>query len=171
MSREASQTEPDAVLGYVGLGSNLANPVDQIRTAFSELETLPDTVCLARSSLYSNPPMGPQDQPDYVNAAVVLRTELSAHELLRALQAIEQAHGRDRSGQRWGPRSLDLDILLYGDHRIDAPDLKVPHPGVAERAFVLLPLAEIAPTLQIPTHGSVRELLGTIDHSSLVRLD
>ena len=171
MTREAPRTIRNRVLSYVGLGSNLDKPIEQIRDALGELESLPETVCMARSSLYVNPPMGPQDQPDYVNAAAALRTGLSAQALLLALQAIENRHGRERSDLRWGPRSLDLDILLYADHQIDTPSLQVPHPGIPTRAFVLLPLSEIAPELHVPRHGSVRTLLDGIDHTSMTRLD
>lgn len=155
---------------YVGLGSNLDDPAAQVRTALAALERLPGTRRVAASRLYSNPPMGPQDQPDYVNAVAALETTLDADALLEALQGIEREQGRVR-GERWGPRRIDLDLLVYGDTRIARPGLSVPHPGIAERAFVLLPLAEIAPTLDIPGLGPVRRLLDRIDIRAVVALD
>ena len=157
---------------YVGMGSNLAEPAAQLERAFEALETLPRSRLAARSSLWANPPMGPADQPDYVNAVAALDTALSPHDLLDGLQAIEKAQGRDRQGERWGPRTLDLDLLLLGERRIDDERLTVPHPGIAERAFVLLPLAEIAPAeLPVPGHGPLRDLLAACDTSALRRLE
>lgn len=152
-----------AVSVFVALGSNLADPCRQVRTAVDELATLQATRLTAVSSLYRSAPMKgagvPRDQPAYINAVARLETALTAEALLDALQAIEARHGRVRSGERWGPRTLDLDILLYGDRHIDTPCLQVPHPGLAERNFVLHPLAEIAPDLDIPGLGSVATLL------------
>ncbi len=138
---------------WVGLGSNRAGPVAQVRSALDALAELPRTRLERASTLYRNPPMGPPDQPDYVNAVAELTTALTAHQLLAALQAIESARGRERSGQRWGPRPLDLDLLVYGAHRIADTDLTVPHPGMPERAFVLYPLVELAPQLWVPGMG------------------
>jgi 2-amino-4-hydroxy-6-hydroxymethyldihydropteridine diphosphokinase len=142
---------------YVGIGSNLDGPVDRVRQALDALARLPGTSLRAASALYRNPPMGPTDQPHYVNAVAELDTELDGRGLLAGLQAIEAGQGRLRE-RRWGPRTLDLDLLLLGDRRSDKPDLKLPHPGVADRAFVLVPLAEIAPGLEIPGLGAVAEL-------------
>ena len=103
--------------------------------------------------------MGPQDQPDYLNAVVALRTALPAHDLLIELQRIEHSHGRVRDGERWGPRTLDLDLLLYGQRIIESATLSVPHPGIAERSFVLWPLAELAPDLEVPGKGMISTLL------------
>ena len=128
---------------FIGLGSNLDNPRRQVETALEELDRIEQTALLKASSLYGTPPMGPQDQPNFVNAVALLETALDAETLLHRLQQIENSHQRKR-GQRWGPRTLDLDLLLYGDEIIDLPDLEVPHPGIAQRAFVLLPLIEIA---------------------------
>jgi 2-amino-4-hydroxy-6-hydroxymethyldihydropteridine diphosphokinase len=114
--------------------------------------------------------MGPQDQPDYINAVAVIDTNLSAFALLDALQAIEDAHGRTRGMPRWGPRTLDLDVLLFGNATIDSPRLKVPHPRIAERPFVLRPLYEIAPDLTIPNLGPVAELLRKCPPQRLRRL-
>jgi 2-amino-4-hydroxy-6-hydroxymethyldihydropteridine diphosphokinase len=138
----------------IGLGSNLEDPIRQVRSALAELAGLPRSQLLLQSSLYRSPPMGPAGQPDYVNAAALIETALEPLELLDALQAIEAAHGRLR-GLRWGPRTLDLDLLVYADLRLQHPRLVLPHPGIGQRAFVLVPLAEIAPDLVIPGTGSV----------------
>ncbi|MGD8514477.1 MAG: 2-amino-4-hydroxy-6-hydroxymethyldihydropteridine diphosphokinase [Granulosicoccaceae bacterium] len=157
------------VVCYIGLGSNLDQPVQQLQQAFDELAALPATRLQAQSSLYRSAPLGPAGQPDYINAVAELHTELSAHALLDALQAIEQTHQRVRT-QRWGPRTLDLDILLYGDAQIDDARLQVPHPAIAGRAFVLYPLAEIAPQLHIPGLGAITDLLGAVAGQELERL-
>lgn len=115
--------------------------------------------------------MGPQDQPEYLNAVVELQTTLSALDLLSELQNIEQLYGRVRDGEQWGPRTLDLDLLLYGDEIIDTPNLSVPHPGIAERSFVLLPLSELAPDLIVPNKGTVSKLLGQCRQYGIRRLD
>jgi len=138
------------------LGSNLDDPVGQVRRAFAELDALPDTRLVARSRLYRTAAVGPP-QPDYVNAAAVLDTELAANALFDGLLAIEVAHGRVRS-ERWGPRTLDLDLLVYGDAVIDTPRLTVPHPQLARRPFVLVPLAEVADDLVVPGLGRVGDL-------------
>ena len=143
---------------YIGLGSNLDNPRDQVVDAFQELAETDDIRLVARSSLYLSEPLGPQDQPDFINAVAAIETTLAPQSLLEVLQAIEQKHARKRE-RHWGPRTLDLDLLLYDDEHIRHPDLRVPHPGIAERSFVLLPLQEIAPELVIPGLGSVRGLL------------
>ncbi len=162
------------VSAFIGLGSNLENPRQQVSTALNELATLTSTRVSAVSSLYRSAPMMgsgvPADQPAYINAVARLETQLSATALLEALQDIESRHGRVRSGERWGPRTLDLDILLYGDAQIDTPRLRVPHPGLAERNFVLQPLAEIAPTLEIPGLGELRELVMQCASAGLERL-
>ncbi len=142
------------MLAYIGLGSNLADPQQQVRSAIDDISTITETSLVARSSLYHSPPMGPQDQPDYINAVVAVETALTPHALLDALQQIEQKHGRIRK-RHWGERTLDLDILLYADKVIEDERLTVPHPGIAERAFVVYPLAEITPALQIPGLGSL----------------
>lgn len=115
--------------------------------------------------------MGPPDQPDYLNAVASLQTQLGAHELLELLQSIEQDHGRLRDGTRWGARTLDLDLLLYGDSVIDTPTLTVPHAGIAQRSFVLLPLSELVPDLRIPKHGSITELLSQCRQFGIRRLN
>jgi 2-amino-4-hydroxy-6-hydroxymethyldihydropteridine diphosphokinase len=144
---------------YVGLGSNLHDPVLQVRRGLTALATLPDTEVVQPSSLYRSLPMGPPGQPDYVNAVCALATRLPAVRFLAHLQGIEDRHGRVRGSVRWGPRILDLDLLLYGDAELSLPDLTVPHPGLAERAFVLYPLLEIAPHLEVPSLGPIASLI------------
>jgi 2-amino-4-hydroxy-6-hydroxymethyldihydropteridine diphosphokinase len=144
---------------YIGLGSNLDDPVLQVRRGLAALTTLPDTELLRPSSLYRSPPMGPPDQPEYVNAVCALATRLPAPRLLAHLQDLEARHGRVRGPLRWGPRILDLDLLLYGEARIDEPGLTVPHPGLRERAFVLHPLIEIAPDVEVPGLGPIALLV------------
>ena len=158
------------VTAYVGLGSNLDDPAQQVALAMQRLAHLEKSALLASSRLYRNPPMGPQDQPEYVNAVVKLSTELDAHGLLAALQAIERDSGRQRMKLRWGPRIIDLDLLLYGTHIINSPTLTVPHGGLAERAFVLLPMAEIEPQLDLPLLGPIANLLQAIDCRAVVPL-
>ena len=161
----------EPVLACIGLGSNLDNPVVQIRTALDLIESLSDVSSVHRSGLYSNPPMGPQDQPDYVNAVALLRTDMEPLALLDALLGIEKQMGRDRDNSiHWGPRIIDLDLLVYGDETIDLPRLTVPHSGISERNFVLLPLAEIAPELNVPGQGEVRALAARFATDELRRL-
>lgn len=142
----------------VGLGSNLDGPARQIETALGMLEAIEQTRVVATSSLYRSAPLGGIEQPDFVNAVALLATGLDARALLEELLAIERARGRERGDVHWGPRVLDLDLLAYGDHSIEEPGLLVPHPGIASRNFVLLPLREIAPDFQIPGLGRVRDL-------------
>ncbi|BAN69323.1 2-amino-4-hydroxy-6-hydroxymethyldihydropteridine diphosphokinase [endosymbiont of unidentified scaly snail isolate Monju] len=155
---------------HVGLGSNLEDPRRQIERAFEALAALPETVLAARSSLYRSAPMGPADQPDYLNAVAALDTQLAPLPLLDALQEIERAQRRVR-GRRWGPRTLDLDLLLYGDRQIDLPRLQVPHPGMHQRCFVLLPLLEVAGDIEIPERGRVSVLLPCCGPPAAFRLD
>jgi len=164
-------TRPDRswTVAAVALGSNLEDPVSQVRRAFDELAALRDTRLVARSRLYRTPAIGPP-QPDYVNAVVLLETRLDAEPLFDALLAIEAAHGRVRA-ERWGPRTLDLDLLVYGDAVIDAPRLRVPHPRLAERAFVLAPLAEVAPGLVVPGLGRVGELSAACPGDGILPLE
>lgn len=142
----------------IGLGANLGDAAGTVRAALDALDTLPGTQLYRASRLYATPAWGNEDQPPFVNAAAVVRTALAPHPLLRALLALEQRFGRVRDpAVHWGPRALDLDLLLYGAQVVDLPDLQVPHPYLHERAFVLVPLAEIAPDEQIPGHGRVRD--------------
>ncbi|QXP87105.1 2-amino-4-hydroxy-6-hydroxymethyldihydropteridine diphosphokinase [Methylococcus capsulatus] len=144
---------------YIGLGGNLGNAAETVRTARRAIGAVPGVRELAFSSLYRSAPMGPSGQPDYVNAVMAVATSLAPQALLHALQRIERIHGRVRTGERWGPRTLDLDLLLYDDLVLDTETLRLPHPGIAEREFVLYPLAEIAPDLDIPDRGPLRELV------------
>mgnify|MGYP006377843253 FL=1 len=155
---------------YIGLGSNLAQPAEQLQAALSALADLPDSQLIAVSSLYASKPLGPADQPDYVNAVAALDTALEPLQLLDRLQQIELQQGRQREAERWGPRTLDLDILLFGDQLIDLPRLQVPHYHLQERPFVLYPLAEIAPELELPDGRSLAELLQNCPAQGLPRL-
>jgi 2-amino-4-hydroxy-6-hydroxymethyldihydropteridine diphosphokinase len=143
---------------YIGLGSNLDHPSRQVETAIDCLAELPETTLEARSGLYRSAPFGGVEQADFVNAAAGLLTGLSARELLAELKAIERRRGREPGGVRWGPRVLDLDLLVFDDETIDEPELAVPHPGIADRNFVLLPLRDIAPDLEIPGLGRVSDI-------------
>lgn len=143
---------------YIGLGSNLDDPVAQVKHAIAALAGLPQSRLLRQSRLYASPPLGPLDQPDYVNAVVELETSLTPLQLLAALQDVERAQGRVRT-RHWGERIIDLDLLLYADLQMDSAALQLPHPGIAARAFVLRPLAELAPDLMIPGQGDLAILL------------
>jgi 2-amino-4-hydroxy-6-hydroxymethyldihydropteridine diphosphokinase len=157
---------------YIGLGSNLGDPVAQVRSALAQLAAAEGVDVAAVSRLYSSKPMGPKDQPDYVNAVACLHTTLAAHDLLHVLFAVEKAHGRVRDAAlRWGPRTLDLDLLLYGQETIATPELQVPHPGICERSFVILPLAELAPDLVFPNGRSLQDCLQTLPCDDLYPLD
>jgi len=158
------------VRAYIGIGSNLNDPVAQVKEAIEELGLLPDSLLAARSSLYGSKPMGPQDQPEYVNAVAALDTLLSAPELLQDLQRIETQQGRERTAKQWGPRILDLDLLLYGKRVINSPELTLPHPGLHERDFVIIPLAEIAGNLNIPGKGMLSTLIKNVENHSLRKL-
>lgn len=148
------------IRAFIGLGSNLNDPQRQIETAVRALGELPRSTLLAVSPLYQSLPWGDPNQDDFINAVAMLDTELAALPLLASLLEIERQQGRDRSAaRRNGPRTLDLDLLLYGDQTFDQPQLQLPHPRMHERAFVLLPLADVAPDLLIPGVGVVRSLL------------
>jgi 2-amino-4-hydroxy-6-hydroxymethyldihydropteridine diphosphokinase len=149
----------EKTVSYIGLGSNLNDPVYQVLSARKEIIGLPGTEELAFSDLYASAPMGPQDQPDFINAVLVVETALTPLALLYKLQTIENEHGRIRGNQRWGSRTLDLDILLYGQLRLSTPELTIPHYGIAERGFVLYPLSECTPELDIPGYGKLSDLL------------
>ncbi|WP_205895826.1 2-amino-4-hydroxy-6-hydroxymethyldihydropteridine diphosphokinase [Pseudomonas leptonychotis] len=156
---------------YIGLGSNLATPLEQLHSAFAALAALAHTTLVAQSSFYASDPLGPADQPRYVNAVAALDTTLSPLTLLDALQAIELEQGRTRKAERWGPRTLDLDILLFGNQQLDTPRLTVPHYHMHARAFVLYPLAEIAPTLRLPDGRALSELLDSCPFVGLEQLN
>ncbi len=157
------------VAAYIGLGANLNDPVAQVKAGIDALAALPRTQLVAQSSLYRTAPVGYADQPDFVNAVAAINTGLSARELLDALLATELEHGRVREFSN-APRTLDLDVLLYGNVEIHEAGLTVPHPRMHERAFVLTPLAEIAPQCVIPGRGSVSELLAGIGMCGVTRL-
>jgi 2-amino-4-hydroxy-6-hydroxymethyldihydropteridine diphosphokinase len=154
---------------FVGLGANLGEPEAQVRRAIAALRGLPRTRLVATSSLYRSAPVGVGEQPDFINAVAKVETTLSARELLDELLAMEARFGRERPSPG-APRTLDLDLLLYGDRIIAEPGLAVPHPRVHERAFVLMPLAEIAPDLSIPRKGSVKTLLAACGNQKVQRI-
>jgi 2-amino-4-hydroxy-6-hydroxymethyldihydropteridine diphosphokinase len=162
---------PSATIAYIGIGSNLGRPVERVRCARDALAGLPKSRLLAVSPLYRNPAVGPGEQPDFVNAVAALQTRLEPHDLLDALLAIEAGQGRTRGSVRWQPRTLDLDLLLYGERAIRDARLTVPHPHIRERAFVLKPLLDLAPALEIPGVGAVAELLAGLSSASLTRVD
>jgi len=156
---------------YIGLGSNLADPRAQVERALGRLARLPRSRLLRPSRLYRSAPWGMLDQPEFVNAAAAIETGLSPPALMQALLAIERDAGRDRNGERWGPRILDLDLLLYGTLVLAEPGLQLPHPHLHERAFVLLPLAEIAPDLDVPGRGPISALLSRVDTAGCQVID
>lgn len=156
-------------LAYVALGANLGDPAATVRAAFAALNEIAATRVLAASSLYRTAPLGLKNQPDFVNAVAALDTGLAPLELLDALFAVEARFGRVRSVKN-APRTLDLDLLLYGDQQLDLPGLTLPHPRLTERAFVLAPLAEIAPDLSIPGHGRLADLLLAVAGQRIERL-
>lgn len=161
---------PHWIPAYVALGSNLDDPRAQVERAFGELGALGESLLVARSSLYRSRPLGPVEQPDFVNAVAGILTRLGPAALLAELKALEQRLGREKPVVRWGPRRIDLDLLVHGSARIDQPGLTVPHPGIPERAFVLAPLAEIAPDLDVPGLGKVSSLLARLPAPELERL-
>ncbi|WEJ63317.1 2-amino-4-hydroxy-6-hydroxymethyldihydropteridine diphosphokinase [Thiomicrorhabdus lithotrophica] len=158
------------ITAYIGLGSNLSNPIEQLKIALQSIDTLPSTRLVQSSSFYGSKPLGPQDQPDFVNAVCKIKTKLSAEELLHHLQKIELEQGRIKK-RHWGERLIDLDILLFGDDIISTDELTVPHKQIALRDFVLIPLAEIAPGLIIPKLGKIESLIAALEDSYLITLD
>jgi 2-amino-4-hydroxy-6-hydroxymethyldihydropteridine diphosphokinase len=152
---------------YIGVGSNLNDPQAQVERGIEALATISNTRLIARSKLYRAAPMGPQDQPHFVNAVAGLLTQLDPHALLAQLKLLEKLQGREQPIVRWGPRVIDFDLLVLGAVRIDTTDLIVPHLGIAERGFVLLPLLDIAPDLEIPGVGRVSVLAKHADVSGL----
>ena len=157
---------------FIGLGSNINDPETQLVMAIKSLHQLPDTEFLCQSSFYRSKPVGPQDQPYFINAVVKLDTKMTALKLLQSLQSIEMRHGRLRKGaQHWGPRPLDLDILLFGQEQINLDNLVVPHPEMHKRNFVLIPLNEIESDLEIPGAGKVCHLLKNIGTKDIEKLE
>ena len=153
-------------IAFIGLGSNMNSPRQQITTAIQSLGEIQSTQMISASSFYESKPIGPQDQDNYINAVVKLETDLVAIALLDSLQAIENDHGRERK-QHWGPRTLDLDILLFGDQVIHNGRLTIPHAEICNRPFVLVPLAEINPDCVIPEKGLVTDLVSKVDQAGL----
>lgn len=147
---------------YIGLGSNLSRPIDQVRAGIAALAPLVRSRCTRGSSLYRTAPVGNPEQPDFINAVCRIETDLSATQLMAHLLALEHARGRERLGPRGGPRVLDLDLLLYDDACVQSPELTVPHPRMHERAFVLYPLHEIEPQCVVPGRGPVAELIARL---------
>lgn len=158
------------VQACIGLGGNIGDVAATLRAALAAIDALPGTRLLRASRLYRTPAWGREDQPDFINAAAVVETALGPQALLEALLAIERAHGRvrDAEGGRWGPRTLDLDLLLHGGAVVDLPGLALPHPQLHARAFVLVPLAEVAPGAEVPGRGRVDALLAAVDASGIV---
>lgn len=146
-------------IAYIAIGSNLASPLEQVNAAVKALSEIPQSKILAVSSFYRTPPLGPQDQPDYLNAAVALETSLAPEALLNHTQRIELQQGRVRKAERWGPRTLDLDIMLFGNEVINTERLTVPHYDMKNRGFMLWPLFEIAPELVFPDGLFLNKLL------------
>lgn len=157
-------------IAWIGLGSNLDDPESRVRSALAALARIPQTNLLSASRLFRTAPWGVTEQPPFVNAAAQLATQLAPRALLDALLAIEAGQGRQRGSERWGPRTLDLDLLAFGDLQLVESGLTLPHPRIAERAFVLVPLADIDPQLVIPGMGLVAELLAGIDRTTCVAI-
>jgi 2-amino-4-hydroxy-6-hydroxymethyldihydropteridine diphosphokinase len=156
------------VPAYVAIGSNLDDPLLQVRSALQRLQSLESSRLITASGLYRTVPLGPQDQPEFVNAVAGLLTQLTPRELLHRLKSLEADMGRASPVLRWGPRRIDLDLLVYGSVQMNDPDLVVPHRGVPERNFVLYPLRDIAPDLIVPGHGSVASLAARVGDAGLV---
>lgn len=154
---------------YLALGSNLADPLHQVRNALDALAAIPQTRRAAVSAFYRTPPYGPPDQPDYLNAAVALDTQLTPEALLDHTQRIELEQGRVRKAERWGPRTLDLDIMLFGDRMLETPRLTVPHYDMLNRAFMLVPLLEIAPQARLPDGRYLADIAEKLDCSAIQR--
>jgi 2-amino-4-hydroxy-6-hydroxymethyldihydropteridine diphosphokinase len=155
---------------YVAIGSNLDDPVSQVQAGFDALARIERSRLIARSQLYRTRPLGPQDQPDFINAAAGLLTMLSPRQLLGALKQLEAELGRQAPVVRWGPRRIDLDLLLHGDAQIDEADLVIPHVGLPRRNFVLYPLRDIAPDLFVPAHGRISDLAARVGSDGLALL-
>lgn len=153
---------------YLGLGSNLADPIQQIKTSLLDLQNLPHTQKQQHSQLYRTNPLGPSDQPNFINAVVQLHSELAPEILLNELQQIEQQHGRNRGLDRWGPRTLDIDIMLYGNAQLTTANLTIPHPELLNRDFWLIPLYEIAPNLILPNGGALKTYVQQFDQSRYI---
>lgn len=156
---------------YIGIGSNLGEPRAQVEKALQSLQLLSVNGEFTASPLYQTTPTGPQDQPDFINAVAGFLTLLSAQDLLQALKAIENSQGRQRDGVRWGPRTLDLDLLLYGNESIDMDELTVPHPRIRERAFVMVPLFDVAPDVSIPGQNDLQVLMKKVSREGVRKIN
>lgn len=156
---------------YIGVGSNLEDPAAQVQRALAALGELPQTRAMRASPLYRSKPLGDLPQPDYINAVAALLTELEPQPFFQALRALETQLGREPVRAHWGPRRIDLDLLVFAGERIDTPELQLPHPGIVQRNFVLYPLADVAPDLVIPGRGPVLELARQVASSGIWRLD
>jgi 2-amino-4-hydroxy-6-hydroxymethyldihydropteridine diphosphokinase len=156
---------------WLGLGSNLHQPVVQLQQALKRLGDSTGLQVLRTSSFYRTPPWGDEQQDDFINAVVQIETSLDPIPLLRVLQSIENVMGRQRNGRRWGPRKIDIDLLLYGKQQFQSTELEIPHPRMFERAFVLKPLSELEAEMEIPGHGEVGELLQNLDCSGIFQLN
>jgi len=163
-------TSPTWTPAYIGIGSNLDHPQSQVMRGMDALAELPQTKSISRSRLYRSAPLGPQDQPAFINAAAGLLTQLDALTLLRELKALEKTLGRTHPVVRWGPRIIDFDLLVFGAECIATDELRVPHSGIADRAFVIAPLLDIAPDLDIPGVGPLRTLAARVAASQVERV-
>jgi len=159
------------LIAWLGLGSNLGEPVAQVRDAITRLASVDGLEVVEVSGLYRTPPWGDEDQADFINAVVRIETLLAPLPLLTLLQTIENEMGRQRTDRRWGPRLIDIDLLLYGSQQFHSENLEIPHPRMHERAFVLLPVCELDKTINIPGHGKAEQLLKRLDCSGIFRLD
>lgn len=154
-------------LVYIGLGANLNDPLTTVRTAMDELAQIKQTELVGRSRIYISKPMGPADQPDYVNAVVALQTALTPHQLYQETSTIEQIHGRTRDGEHWGPRTLDLDILLFGNQQISDDTLTIPHYGLTEREFVVYPILDIDSKLVLPCGTKLQHVAANLPFNDM----
>ena len=155
---------------WLGLGSNLQQPVRQLKEALNRLGETDNLEVLRVSSFYCTPPWGDEQQDDFINAVAEIETSLDPVPLLRVLQSIENTMGRQREGRRWGPRKIDLDLLLYAEQQYQSTELVVPHPRMSERAFVLVPMCELEAELEIPGLGAIQQLLEKLDCSGINKL-
>jgi len=156
---------------YIGLGANLDDPIAQLHNAVDALRNLAQCQLITVSKFYASKPMGPQDQPDYVNAVAMLSTSLAPEALLDSLQKIELEQGRQRKSERWGPRTLDLDILLFANDIINTPRLVVPHYGLCQREFVVYPLLELEPALILPDGRTLQSISNNVALNNLIPLN
>ena len=156
---------------WLGLGSNLQEPAEQLKEALKRLASTERIEILRTSSFYRTPPWGEKQQDDFINAVAEIETSLEPFPIMHVLQSIENSMGRQRDGRRWGPRLIDLDLLLYGAQRLQSDELELPHPRMHERAFVLMPMCELDDTLDIPARGGIKKLLEQVDCSGIFRLD